>query len=108
MSHIHNTCVVVVAISFEQTDQNSVFTTLLGTVFVELLQEVFVALFGGGGVGFVLHLEHNRHNFYALLIEIFEDEIAFTARTRVVVFLEISSWKRRCSNFVELRLAVLL
>ena len=108
MENINYARVVKFIVGLKQGHEHGVFAPFLGAVLVELLEEVFVFLLGGGFVTFVLHFEHDRDDLGSRIIHVTEDVVTLAASPSVVVLLEISLRKRRGPEAVELDLAVLL
>ena len=64
-------------------------------------------MLGGGGVGLVLHLEHDGDEFNSVR-RLAEYKVALTARARVVVLFKVGVWEGHHSHRVELCQTVLL
>ena len=102
---IHDALVVELALGLKQGDKHGVFAAFLAAIFVELGEEILVAMLGSGGVGLVFHLEHDGDVLHAVDM-VAEDEVALCASAGVVVLLEIGVGVDAATDAVELRAAM--
>ncbi len=104
---IDDAVIIIVVIDFEEGNKNGVLATFFVAVFVEFFKKVFVLVFGGGGVGFVFHFEHDGNEFGAVITGLAVDEVALATSSRVIVFFEIGFRESGRADEVELSLTML-
>ena len=105
VGYVHDAGVIVLAIRLQHGHQHCVFALLLVTILVQLCEEVFILVLSGGGIGLVLHLEHDADHLSAVVVHLPEDEISLCAPAGVVVLLEVGVLESCCPEFVEFVLA---
>ena len=107
IGHIHNTVVVKLVVDLKKRNKDRILTALFLAVFIQFLKKVLVFVLGGGHVGLVLHLKHDRDKLCAVFAALAVDEVSLAAGSCIIVFFKVSIGECGHSNGVELREAML-